>query len=148
MNLFLGNIMWQREEGLASIDVVKLVTRDVSDQYDGTYELSGDSTNAETSSEHVLEMFLKRLKHHASQLHMYLEKIKIGKVGLSTLLLGNHSVLRVVLTPKISRVNQISIFISGWVVGITPYAQFCPIPSPLLLIFSKNGFEVELTVES
>ena len=52
-----------------------------------------------------------------------------------------HRVLRVVLTPKISRVNQISIFISGWVVGITPYAQFCPIPSPLQLIFSKNGFE-------
>ena len=59
-----------------------------------------------------------------------------------------HSVLRVVLTLKISRVNQISIFISGWVVGITPYAQFCPIPSPLLLIFLKNGFEVKLTIEN
>ena len=86
--MFLGNIMWQREEGLASIDEVKLITKEVSDQYDEVYELSGDSTNAETSSEHVLEMFLKRLRHHASQLHMFLEKIKIGKVGLSTLLLG------------------------------------------------------------
>jgi len=85
----LGNVMWQREEGLASIDEVKLVTRDMSDEYDGTYELSGDSTKAETSSEHVLEMFLKPLRHHASQLHMFLEKIKIGKVGLSTLLLGH-----------------------------------------------------------
>ena len=46
-----------------------------------------------------------------------------------------HSVLRVVLTPKISRVNQISIFTSGWVVGITPYTQFCPIPSPHIYIF-------------
>jgi len=85
----LGNVMWQREEGLASIDEVKLVTGDLSDEYDGTYELSGDSTNAETSSEHVLEMFLKRLKHHASALHMYLERIKIGKVGLSSMLFGH-----------------------------------------------------------
>ena len=49
---------------------------------------------------------------------------------------------------QISKVNQTLIFISGWVVGINPYAQFCPIPSPLLLIFSKNGFEVELTIEN
>ena len=27
----LGNIMWHREEGLASLDVVKLITRDVAD---------------------------------------------------------------------------------------------------------------------
>ena len=32
-----------------------------------------------------------------------------------------HSVLRVALTPKISRVNQISIFTSGWFVGTIPY---------------------------
>ena len=60
----------------------------------------------------------------------------------------HHSVPRVKLTPKISKVNQISIFILGWVVGITPYAQFCPIPSPFLLIFSKNGFEVKLNIEN
>ena len=54
----------------------------------------------------------------------------------------NHSVLRVVLTPKISNLIQTPIFRSGWVVGITPYAHFCPIPSPLLSIFSKNDFEV------
>ena len=36
----------------------------------------------------------------------------------------------------------------GWVVRITPYAQFCPIPSPFLLIFSKNGFEVKLNTEN
>jgi len=84
----LGNIMWDREEGLASLDVVKLITRDVADG-DGTYE-AGDSTSTETSSEHVLEMFLKRLRHHASKLHMFLEDIKIGKFGLATLLLGSQ----------------------------------------------------------
>ena len=26
----------------------------------------------------------------------------------------------------------------GWVIGIIPYAQLCPIPSPLLLIFTKK----------
>ena len=55
----------------------------------GTYE-AGDSTSTETSSEHVLEMFLKRLRHHASKLHMFLEDIKIGKFGLATLLLGSQ----------------------------------------------------------
>ena len=42
--------------------------------------------------QYVLEMFLKRLRHHASQLHMFLEKIKIGKVGLSTLMFGNYTI--------------------------------------------------------
>ena len=55
----------------------------------GTYD-AGDSTNTDTSSEHVLEMFLKRLRHHASKLHMFLEDIKIGKFGLATLLLGSQ----------------------------------------------------------
>ena len=41
-----------------------------------------------------------------------------------------HSVLRVVLTPQISRVIETPFFRSGWVVGITPYAQFCPILPP------------------
>ena len=53
-----------------------------------------------------------------------------------------HSVPRVVSTPQISNLIQTPIFRSGWVVGITPYAQFSPIPSPLLSIFSKNDFEV------
>ena len=53
----------------------------------------------------------------------------------------SHSVLRLVLTPKISKMMEILIFRSGWVVRIIPYAQFCPIPSPLLTIFSKNFFQ-------
>ena len=51
---------------------------------------------------------------------------------------AQHSLFRVVLTPKISRVNQISIFTSGWVVGTIPYTQFCPIPSPHIYIFSHK----------
>ena len=49
-----------------------------------------------------------------------------------------HRVPRVVLTLQISRVIETPIFRSGWVVGISPYSQFCPIPSPLGIIFSKK----------
>lgn len=79
----LGNVMWEREEGLGSLNVVKLIAKSsIDDDYEST----------ETSHEHVTEMFLKRLKHHLSQLHMFVERIKSGKVGLSTLLLGNPDV--------------------------------------------------------
>ena len=49
-----------------------------------------------------------------------------------------HSVLRLVLTLQISRVIETLIFRLEWVVGITPYAQFCPIPSPLTIDFFKK----------
>ena len=82
----LGNIMWKREEGLGSIKEVKLINRDTFDDVDETYDQDKPATE---NSDHVLEMFLKRLKHHASQIQIFLEKIKLGKVGLSTILLGN-----------------------------------------------------------
>ena len=47
-----------------------------------------------------------------------------------------HSVSREVLTPQISKMMETPIFRSGWVVGNTHYAQFCPIPSPHIYIFS------------
>ena len=59
-----------------------------------------------------------------------------------------HSVPRVILTLRISNIMETSIFSSGWVVGTTTYAQFCPIPSPFLLIFSKNDFEVLKVLEN
>ena len=77
----LGNIMWQRDEGLADLSTVKLID---NDRFDDFYD-----SQTEHETEHVLEMFLKRIKHHGSQLHMLLEKIKIGKVGLGYLLLGD-----------------------------------------------------------
>ncbi len=76
----LGNVMWQREDGLSSINTVKLIDKDSSDEEYDTEEID---------SEHVLDMLLKRLKHHGSQLHLLIERIQQGKVGLSTLLLGN-----------------------------------------------------------
>ena len=78
----LGNIMWQREEALAAITTVKLIDNDRFDD-DGTF------SDEHVNEQHVLEMFLKRVKHHGSQLHMLLQKIKIGKVGLGSLLLGD-----------------------------------------------------------
>ena len=39
------------------------------------------------------------------------------------------------------------IFSTRLVMGTIPYAQFCPIPSPFLLIFSKNDFEVKEVLE-
>ena len=56
--------------------------------------------------------------------------------------------LRQVLTPQISKMIETPIFGSGCVVGTTPYAQFCPIPSLLILIFSKNDFEVLKVLEN
>ena len=50
-----------------------------------------------------------------------------------------HSVLVVILNPQISRVRETSFFRSGWVVGITPYVQFCPIPRPLLSLYHRLG---------
>ena len=86
------------------------------------------------------------------------DPLKVGEIGYLTSYIEHldtakisqidHSVPRVILTPQISKVNQISIFILVWVVRITPYAQSCPIPSPFLLIFSKNGFEVKLNIEN
>ena len=54
----------------------------------------------------------------------------------------SHSVLRQVLTPQISKMIETPIFGSDCVVGTIPYAQFCPIPSLLISIFSKNDFKV------
>ena len=34
------------------------------------------------------------------------------------------------------------IFRSRWVVGITPYTQFCPIPSPLFLLIFSQVYQV------
>ena len=70
------------------------------------------------------------------------KKIKNEKVEIQIKsyrhVMNSHSVLRVVLTPQISRVIETLFFRSGWVVGITSYAQFSPIPSPLLSIFLKT----------
>ena len=35
-------------------------------------------------------------------------------------------------TSKFLKMNQTSVFISDWVMGFIPYAQFCPIPSPFI----------------
>ena len=47
--------------------------------------------------------------------------------------------LGAILTLKISRVMETLVFGSGWVVGITPYVHFCPIPRPLLSCFHSIG---------
>ena len=48
----------------------------------------------------------------------------------------SHSVLGGVLTFKISRVMETLVFGSEWVVGITLYVQFCPIPQPPIITIS------------
>ena len=52
-----------------------------------------------------------------------------GKVGV-------HRVLGAILTPKISRVRETLVFGLNWVLLITPYEEFCPIPLPPTIIFS------------
>ena len=47
--------------------------------------------------------------------------------------------LGAILTLKISRVMETVVFGYGWVVGITPYVHFCPIPWPLLSWFHTIG---------
>ena len=56
-----------------------------------------------------------------------------------------HRVLAEELNPRISKVNRIWIFSRGWVMGTTPYAQFFPIPSPLM-IFQKTIFYYTILV--
>ena len=51
------------------------------------------------------------------------------------MLISSHSVLGAILTLKISRVMETLVFGSGWVVGITHFVNFCPIPRPLLSRF-------------
>ena len=51
-----------------------------------------------------------------------------------------HREVGKVLTLQISNMNHAPIFILGRVIGIIPYAQLCPTPSPLVLIFTKNRF--------
>ena len=51
----------------------------------------------------------------------------------------NHSVLRTIMNPQISRVNETSFFRSGLVVGITFYVKFCLITRPLLLLYYTLG---------
>ena len=49
----------------------------------------------------------------------------------------SHSVLGAILTLEISRVMETLVFGSEWVVGITLYVHFCPIPQPPSIIFSQ-----------
>ena len=53
-----------------------------------------------------------------------------------------HSGVGEVLTLKFSNMSQIAIFIFGWVIRITPYAQFCQIPSPLFLLIFSQVYQV------
>ena len=61
---------------------------------------------------------------------------------------NNHSGLGKILTLPISKMKQTPIFILGWVIGTTSKPQFCPIPSPLILIFQKNSKKVQLTIQN
>ena len=61
---------------------------------------------------------------------------------------GHYSGLGEVLTLHISKMNQTPIFILEWVIGTTSKPQFCPIPSPLILIFQKNSKKVQLTIQN
>ena len=77
--------MWQREEGLALIKDVQLISKDADD-----YIYDSDSANpSENLRENVSEMFVRRLKHHFAQLHNLIEKIKHGYISIGSLLLGN-----------------------------------------------------------
>ena len=49
-----------------------------------------------------------------------------------------HSVLGGVLAFKISRVMEALVLGLEWVVGITPYIQFCSTLWPPVVIFRKN----------
>ena len=52
------------------------------------------------------------------------------------------------MNPEISRVSEISFFRSGWVVGITPFVQFCPILQPPIMIFpEKLNFTLEIMLD-
>ena len=95
--------------------------------------------------EKALEQKLTLSNHHYVQFHafqQYLFEFKLSHhthyIFDSRQPLCSYSVLRVVLTPQISNLIQTPIFRSGWVVGITPYAQFCPIPAPHIYIFSHK----------
>ena len=44
--------------------------------------------------------------------------------------------------------NQTPIFTLGWVIEFTPYAQFCPIPPLLLLLFLSQVYQVFFPVFS
>ena len=58
-------------------------------------------------------------------------------------LVASHSVPIVDMALKISRWYQTPNFRWGLFVGITLHAQFCPIPSPLTVIFSKICFQLD-----
>ena len=58
-------------------------------------------------------------------------------------ILTEHSVPIVDMTLKISRRYQTPNVRWEWVVGITLHAQFCQIPSPLIVIFSKICFQLD-----
>ena len=38
--------------------------------------------------------------------------------------------------------NQTPIFILGWIIEFAPFAQFCPIPSPLFLLIFSQVYQV------
>ena len=53
-----------------------------------------------------------------------------------------HSGLVEVLSLQISKRNQTPIFKLEWVLQFTPYAQLCPIPSPLFLLIFSQVYQV------
>ena len=59
-----------------------------------------------------------------------------------------HREVGKVLTLPISNMNQTPVFILRRVIGSILYAQLCPIPSPLVLIFTKKRFIVQFTKEN
>lgn len=87
----LGNIMWQREEGLALIKDVQLISKGFDDDiYDHTSDsAAANNPTKENLRENVSEMFVRRMKHHFAQLHNLIEKIKHGYISIGSLLLGN-----------------------------------------------------------
>ena len=83
--------MWQREEGLALIKDVQLISKGFDDDiYDHTSDsATANNPTKENLRENVSEMFVRRIKHHFAQLHNLIEKIKHGYISIGSLLLGN-----------------------------------------------------------
>ena len=79
--------MWQREEGLALIKDVQLISKGLSD--DDIYDSDSANPTENLRENNVSEMFVRRLKHHFAQLHNLIEKIKHGYISIGSLLLGN-----------------------------------------------------------
>ena len=87
MNSYLKKKLYKnvRYSRFQNITILKFYSSKGLSNDDGTY----DSDSANPDQENVSEMFVRRLKHHLSQIHSFFEKFKHGYISIGSLLLGN-----------------------------------------------------------